>query len=48
MLAMRPSDLETFLEQTRAVVVYGSEHLHMRIPWERLTEELWWHPNSHR
>lgn len=47
-LAMRPSDLETFLEQTRAVVVYGSEHLHMRIPWERLTEELWWHPNSHR
>lgn len=47
-LAMRPSDLEIFLDQTRAVVVYGSEHLHMRIPWERLTEELWWHPNSHR
>ncbi|HET6359302.1 SsgA family sporulation/cell division regulator [Streptomyces sp.] len=47
-LAMRPSDLEIFLDQTRAVVVYGSEHLHMRIPWDRLTEELWWHPNSHR
>ncbi|MEV6397118.1 SsgA family sporulation/cell division regulator [Streptomyces sp. NPDC051907] len=47
-LAMRSSDLEIFLEQTRAVVVYGSEYLHMRIPWERLTEELWRHPNSHR
>ncbi|MFK4227937.1 SsgA family sporulation/cell division regulator [Streptomyces sp. NPDC019890] len=48
MLAMRSSDLETFLAKTRAVVVYGSEHRHMRVPWETLTEELWWHPDPHR
>lgn len=47
-LSMLPSDLETFLASTRAVVVYGSEHQHMRVPWETLTEELWWHPHPHR
>lgn len=47
-LAMLASDLETFLAKTRAVVVYGSEHQHMCVPWETLTEELWWHPNPHR
>ncbi|MGI5404784.1 SsgA family sporulation/cell division regulator [Streptomyces sp. CA-135486] len=48
LLAMPSGDLETFLAKTRAAVVYGSEHRHMRVPWETLTEELWWHPNSHR
>jgi Streptomyces sporulation and cell division protein, SsgA len=48
LLTMLPRDLETFLAKTRAVVVYGSEHRHMRVPWETLTEELWWHPNPHR
>ncbi|WP_405803964.1 SsgA family sporulation/cell division regulator [Streptomyces sp. NBC_00210] len=48
LLAMLSSDLETFVAKTRAVVVYGSEHRHMRVPWETLTEELWRHPNHHR
>ncbi|MFF7206199.1 SsgA family sporulation/cell division regulator [Streptomyces sp. NPDC008141] len=47
-LSMPAGDLETFLAATRSAVVYGSEHQHMRVPWETLTEELWWHPNPHR